>query len=712
MSNQFVQDPLVGLAINPGPRDIVLPGADELRALGPKWIRYLLHHQFQDFQTGQNSELDFVINRFKDLGVNILVLVNAETLGELPPAHGSPDWSDALSGYIGRVAAVAGQVAAYYGNKIAAIEVFNEPDIQEIVPEDYGALLAATCPRIKRVSNLPVISAGISYGENFEYLRRVIESAQGAFDGVGWHPYAERVDGYPAADWGIGELRESLTRARAIGGKPLWITEIGAELGYTWPEGVASADAVAEYLRRAYRLMRELGADTVAHTFWFTWRILDAGWGLVDGAGSRRSAWYAFQQETLLPVAMLTRVAFSPTTLDAGQLFNVSITVKNNSDEPLATQGPNPGFVYEEGESFYSRDFPDINGAFRVGVDFEGNSGVDHPYRWGLGAPLAPGETTTVSGAIRLKTGQSIDYWAGLVRERIAWLQDRQGIQRVTVQGVPIGKPRIVGVTFTPTTLDAGQLVNVSITVKNNSSQPLITQGPDPGFVYEEGDSFYSRGFPDVSGAFRVGIDFDGRSGIDHPYRWGLGTALAPGQTTTIAGTIRLKTARAVNYWAGLVREQIAWLQDREGIQLVMVRAPSGNKPQIVGVTLTPISLEVGQLLNVSITIRNNSTEVLSTQGPAPGFVYEEGETFYTRGFPDVSGAFRVGIDFDGRSGVDHPYRWGLGEPLAPGQTVTVTGAIRLDSAQARNFWAGLVREQVAWLQDQQGKQRITVTSS
>jgi hypothetical protein len=365
--------------------------------------------------------------------------------------------------------------------------------------------------------------------------------------------------------------------------------------------------------------------------------------------------------------------------------------------------------VYDEGDTFRTRGFPEVTGAFRVGVDFDGRSGVDHPYRWGLGAPLAPEQTATIVGSIRLKNPQSVKYWVGLVREQVQWLQDDQGTQLVTVKPAPSVAAQITQVTFTPTTLNAAQVLEVSITVQNNSEDALPTQGPGPGFVYEEGDTFYTRGFPDTDGAFRVGVDFDGRTGIDHPYRWGLGVPLAPGQSTIVTGAIRLKTPRTIRYWAGLARERFIWLQDNQGVQTITVRSVP-NTVQIVDAVFTPVTLKSGQMLNVSFTVYNNTNQTLQTQGPAPGFAYEEGDTFYTRGFPDVNGAFRVGVDFDGRTGIDHPYRWGLDTPLAPGQVATITGTIRLKTSQAINYWAGLVRERNAWLQDHVGTQKITVT--
>jgi hypothetical protein len=576
MSSNAPQDILTSLAINPGNRDVVLPSAEELRALAPKWIRYLVTAPFQDFQTGQNSELDLVLERAAGLGIHVLALINVETINELPPIGNSGGWGDANSGYIGRVADLAQRIARFYRGRIGALEVFNEPGMQEITAAEYAALLAGVYSKVKAVSDVTVISAGLCCGLEHDYLRRVVQIAPDAFDAAGWHPYGLRVDGYPLANWGFGELRDSLIRARAIAGKPLWLTEIGAEINYQWQPGVGAETAVAEYLMRAYALFRELGADVIANAFWFTWKDPFAGWGLVDTRGTRRAAWHAFQQQASGAVVIppkpptITQISFSPTKLQAGQLLNVSITVKNNSDALLITQGPPSGFVYEEGENFYARGFPDIHGALRVGIDFDERVGIDHPYRWGLGAPLAPGETRTITGAIRMRDAQSRNYWAGLVQERVAWHQDRQGAQNITVTE-PGGKPRIVTVTFSPTTLAANQLLNVSITVKNESSVALPTQGPDPGFVYEEGETFYTRGFPDARGAHRVGIDFEGRSGIDHPYRWGLGAPLAPGETRTITGAIRVKTRQAKNYWAGLVREQIAWLHDQQGAQRITV---------------------------------------------------------------------------------------------------------------------------------------------
>ncbi len=412
-------------------------------------------------------------------------------------------------------------------------------------------------------------------------------------------------------------------------------------------------------------------------------------------------------QQPVATSVHITNVTFSPTTLNTGAMLNVSITVFNDTAEILGTQEPDPGLVYDEGDTFYTRSFPDVKNAFRVGIDCDGHAGIDHPYRWGLGAPLAPGQSATITGTIRLKTARAINYWAGLVCEQFAWLQDRQGTQTITVNAPEA--VTITNATLSPTTLRAGELLNVSITVHNDSPETIPTQEPDPGFVYDEGDTFRSRGFTETNGNVRVGIDFDGRTGIDHPYRWGLGAPLAPGETRTVTGAIRLQSARTVPFWCGLVREQVAWLQDGQGKQTITVK-PAGSLT-ITDVSWAPTTISAGGLLNLSITVRNDSTETIPTQEPNPGFVYEESDTFRSRGFTEIAGNARVGIDFDGRTGIDHPYRWGLGAPLAPGETRTVTGAIRLRTLRTIQYWTGLVREMVAWVEDRQGTQAIIVNT-
>ncbi len=463
----------------------------------------------------------------------------------------------------------------------------------------------------------------------------------------------------------------------------------GIDHPYRWGLGAPLAPGQSATITGSIRL-----TTIQSRNYWAGLVQEQTAW-LADKAGS--------QLISVTSGLVIETVEFTPTSLNAGQVLNVSITVRNDGESTMPTQGPEPGFVYEEGDTFASRGFPADASNFRVGVDFDNRTGLDHPYRWGFGAPLGPGQSVTITGGIHLNKVQTQKYWGGLVQEYVAWIQDKVGTTSVTVAPV---SAEITNVTLSPLTVPSGQYLVVGITVRNSGGGSVPTQGPEPGFVYEEGDTFISRGFPSQTGNFRVGIDFANRTGQDHPYRWGLGSPLGPGETRTITGMIRLRKVQSQNYWAGLVNEYVAWLQDRVGTTPIKVTPGAA----ITAVTFSPTSLNVGGLLNVSITVRNDSDQSLATQGPDPGFVYEEGETFASRGFAAVSGNFRVGIDFDNRSGLDHPYRWGFGTPLAPGETRTITGAIRMKNQQSQKYWAGLVQEYVAWVQDLQGTQNISVT--
>ncbi len=698
------------LCLNPGYRDSVTPGTEEMRDLNPQWLRALLFYQHQNFTTGQNSELDWLLDRARQANpdIKILALINPETFNQVPPATGSDAWP----AYIARVADLAQKIADFYKDKISALEVWNEPDVQQILPENYAALLTATYPKIKAGNpNLPVISAGICCGEGFEYLKRVVAAAPDSFDGAGWHAYAERADGYPFASWGFGELRNSVNQARAIAGKPLWVTEIGAQLDWSWGD-IPPAQGVAEYMKRAYALMSDVGRNQVAHAFWFTWRIANESWGMVDDAGSKRPAWFAFQQlaQNAAPpptgIVEITNVMLTPTTLETHQALNVSITVKNGTNSVIHTQAPAPGFMYNQGESFITRGYAEVNSAYRVGIDFDDRTGIDHPYRWGFGAPLAPNETRVINGQIRLNDAAARNYWAGLVQEQIAWRQDDAGKTQITVTAPtpppPTGHPTILATSFTPQILPTGQMLNVSITVRNDTNVALTTQSPPPGFTYLEGESFLAHGFVEQRDAFRVGVDFDGRAAtmIDHPYRWGFGSPLQPGETRVINGQIRLNAIATKNYWAGLAREQIAWLQDEQGKTIITVTPiappPPTSKPTLTQAQFIPTSLQTGQIVQIKITVRNDSAQTLSSQGPDAGFLYNEGDNYLTKGFPPAAGVWRVGVDYEGREHVDpraYPYRWGIGA-LAPGQSIVVVGFIRLNRKQNVNYWAGLIQEE------------------
>lgn len=132
--------------------------------------------------------------------------------------------------------------------------------------------------------------------------------------------------------------------------------------------------------------------------------------------------------------AMITAAEISPTNARVGDTMVVRITVKNTSTGTLKSQGPNPEFAYVQGQTFHSQNFPSQNGSWRVGINMDTQVPVAFPYRWGFGADLPPGASTTVTGSIKLTYDlKSANLWAGLIKEPSTVVQDNVGMTLVTV---------------------------------------------------------------------------------------------------------------------------------------------------------------------------------------------------------------------------------------------------------------------------------------
>lgn len=135
---------------------------------------------------------------------------------------------------------------------------------------------------------------------------------------------------------------------------------------------------------------------------------------------------------------IVVNATFSPVVIPLNishPVLNVLVTVMNDSIRPHVSQGPNPGFEYSEGDTFETKGFPPVNGAFRIGVDLEETTyKVDYLYRWGFGKNLVPLEPVQVSGMIRFHNIQhNGHYYVGMIQEPNKVVQDRQCTTMVTV---------------------------------------------------------------------------------------------------------------------------------------------------------------------------------------------------------------------------------------------------------------------------------------
>jgi hypothetical protein len=162
---------------------------------------------------------------------------------------------------------------------------------------------------------------------------------------------------------------------------------------------------------------------------------------LQDRAGNRTQAQRALTvQGGGKPDIDILKVEITPRQIMLGNSIEVSVTVKNTSNVPLRTQGPDRGYTYTTNDSYSSVEgskWADRAGLWRVGVDWDGNSGgaaYRYPFRWGFGKTLMPGETVTTGGKVTiLKQERKMWFFAGVLQEGVQIVRDRLGITAVDV---------------------------------------------------------------------------------------------------------------------------------------------------------------------------------------------------------------------------------------------------------------------------------------
>ncbi len=140
-----------------------------------------------------------------------------------------------------------------------------------------------------------------------------------------------------------------------------------------------------------------------------------------------------------VPRAEIVKAELGPLVVPLGHTLTFTATVKNTGRVPLRTTGPPPGTTYTSSENYDTKGFYQEPGAFRIGLDYEGNSiGREYPYRWALGEKgyLAPGEEVTVVGYVKIVDKPPYYepyFWLGLLHERVRKVNDRYNPTQITI---------------------------------------------------------------------------------------------------------------------------------------------------------------------------------------------------------------------------------------------------------------------------------------
>jgi hypothetical protein len=208
-------------------------------------------------------------------------------------------------------------LAARYGTRVAAYEVWNEPNSDSFFKspdpvKDYTALVKAAYRQVKAVAPEVTVLAGALQTSDYVFAEAMFRAGLGRdFDGFSIHPYSGDIaPDNPLPNWkkdsfisGPPAVHEVLVRNGA-GDKKLWLTEAGWSAclrrdGEHWENGV-NEDVQARYLTDAFRIAASW--DFVEAIIWYDLQDdsddpMDM-WGqagLYRFDGSKRPAWSAFK---------------------------------------------------------------------------------------------------------------------------------------------------------------------------------------------------------------------------------------------------------------------------------------------------------------------------------------------------------------------------------------------------------------------------------
>ncbi len=164
-------------------------------------------------------------------------------------------------------------VANRWGSKLAALEVWNEPNLEDQyslhAPDPAAtdaALLKAAYPRIKREApELPVLAGALS-GSDGDFLEKLYSNGIGNnFDGVSIHPYNEWRDPDDAwkDEWkrwsflkGVPAIHQIMSQ-HGDGDKGVWLTEFGFSSCGQGDRWCVNEQQQAEYIKDSFRIARK-----------------------------------------------------------------------------------------------------------------------------------------------------------------------------------------------------------------------------------------------------------------------------------------------------------------------------------------------------------------------------------------------------------------------------------------------------------------------
>ena len=240
--------------------------------------------------------VDFCVNEARKAGLQVLVTLwltpgwaNGGQSTYVPPAD-ARDYAD-----------FARWAAGYWKGRVAAWEVWNEPDPSQSfwqgTTAQYAQLLKTAYPGFKAGDPNALVVLGGPASNNDGWIRELYRlGVKGSFDVLATHPYQAVAD-YPPEKAGDSKYWwfNQTPRVKAVmdeygdGAKPIWFTEFGWSAHANW-DGIAiwqrgvTPEQQADYAVRAVKYSAA-NFPYVTHMFWYKERARSGSTGVhEDGA--------------------------------------------------------------------------------------------------------------------------------------------------------------------------------------------------------------------------------------------------------------------------------------------------------------------------------------------------------------------------------------------------------------------------------------------
>jgi hypothetical protein len=278
---------------------------DKMKAAGMQWVRIDLgwasyeYHGPGQIESWYVQRADAAVNEARARGFKVLA-----TLWQTPAWANGGAGTTAPPSNPGDYARFARWVADHFKGRVAAWEVWNEPNLSEYysgTAASYASLLKAAYPELKAGDPAAkVVLGGPAYNDDAYIAALYANGIKGSFDVMSTHPYQGFADAAPETpDDGtrgtfshVASVR-NLMVANGDGGKELWFTEFGWSSHATpagapnWRWGVTESQQ-ADYFMRSLRWIAQ-NAPYVTKVFWYNERNQVSGDYHLDNYGLLRA---------------------------------------------------------------------------------------------------------------------------------------------------------------------------------------------------------------------------------------------------------------------------------------------------------------------------------------------------------------------------------------------------------------------------------------